>query len=107
MSGPGDLLVGNFGDGTISIFNPTTNQYLGKLDRPNGEPFHAAADGGPLRGRGDDVRLFTAGLAHKSHGLFGELSPTFAPGPSLAGMTGEHFGRYSSSMTGEHFGRYS
>ena len=73
----GDLLVGNFGDGTINVFNPTTDQFLGKLDRPNGEPFHAT-DLWALKASGDNI-LFTAGLAHEAHGLFGELSPTFAP----------------------------
>ena len=35
-----DLLVGNFGDGTINVFS-RTDQFLGSLDRPNGKPFHA------------------------------------------------------------------
>jgi uncharacterized protein (TIGR03118 family) len=33
-----DLLVGNFGDGRINIFNPTTDAYLGQLSDPNGNP---------------------------------------------------------------------
>ncbi len=89
----GDLLVGNFGDGTINIFNPTTDQYLGKLDRPNGQPFHET-DLWALKASGDNI-LFTAGLAHESHGLFGELSPTFAPGPSMTNLAGAtHSGRW-------------
>jgi uncharacterized protein (TIGR03118 family) len=101
----GDLLVGNFGDGTISIFNPKTDQYLGKLDRPNGEPFHAR-DLWALQASGDNI-LFTAGLAHESHGLFGELSPTFAPDP-MASTTGGQFSRgwHSDAMSGEHSGRW-
>jgi uncharacterized protein (TIGR03118 family) len=101
----GDLLVGNFGDGAINVFNPTTDQFLGKLDRPNGQPFHET-DLWALKASGDNI-LFTAGLAHESHGLFGELSPTFAPNPSMASLTGAQSGWASQSggMSWEHFGR--
>jgi len=34
----GDLLVGNFGNGEINAFNPTTGAYLGTLDGPGGTP---------------------------------------------------------------------
>jgi hypothetical protein len=51
----GDLLIGNFGNGQILAFNPTTNAYLGTLDGSNGTPivnpflwaldFHAGGPG--------------------------------------------------------------
>ena len=63
-----DLLVGNFGDGTINVFS-RTDQFLGKLDRPNGKPFHETDLWG-LMANGNQI-LFTAGLANESHGLFG------------------------------------
>ena len=91
----GDLLVGNFGDGTINVFNPTTDAYLGKLDRPNGKPFHET-DLWALQANGDNI-LFTAGLAYQSHGLFGELSASSSPHPSMATLTGEQSGRGSHS----------
>ena len=69
-----DLLVGNFGDGTINVFS-RTDQFLGKLDRPNGKPFHETDLWG-LMANGNNI-LFTAGLANKSHGLFGSLSADF------------------------------
>jgi uncharacterized protein (TIGR03118 family) len=34
----GDLLVGNFGDGTINVFDPTTGAFLGTIDGINGQP---------------------------------------------------------------------
>src|SRR5262249_13851155 len=34
----GALLVGNFGDGHISAFNPQTGAFLGQLKDPDGEP---------------------------------------------------------------------
>jgi uncharacterized protein (TIGR03118 family) len=75
----GDLLVGNFGDGTISIFNPTTDAYLGKLLGSDGKPIVEGdlwalvnGNGGP----GSNVNgvYFTAGVMDEAHGLFGVLS---------------------------------
>ena len=34
----GDLLVGNFGDGTINAFNPKNDHFVGKVDGSNGQP---------------------------------------------------------------------
>src|SRR5258705_9222222 len=34
-----DLLVGNFGDGTINVFDPITNAFLGQLANAAGIPF--------------------------------------------------------------------
>jgi len=97
----GDLLVGNFGDGTINVFNPTTDAYLGKLDRPDGKPFQET-DLWALQANGDQI-LFTAGLANEAHGLFGSLSATSSPDPSMATLTGEQSGRgshYSGAAMG-------
>jgi len=76
----GDLLVGNFGDGTISVFNanPTTPGFLGQLVGIDGKPI--AIDG--LWGLipGDDGQggssqkiYFSAGPNGESNGLFGVL----------------------------------
>src|SRR5205085_6988610 len=63
----GDLLVGNFGDGHISAFNPTTGAFLGQLMDTNNLPI--AIDGlwsirfgtnGTAGPRG--TLFFTAGL---------------------------------------------
>ena len=34
----GDLLVGNFGDGTINAFNLKNDKFVGKLDGVDGKP---------------------------------------------------------------------
>jgi uncharacterized protein (TIGR03118 family) len=86
----GDLLVGNFGDGTINVFNPTTDKFLGKLDTSNGTPFHETDLWG-LMANGSNI-LFTAGLANQAHGLFGELSPTSSTNSSMATLTGDQSG---------------
>jgi uncharacterized protein (TIGR03118 family) len=75
----GDLLVGNFGDGTISVFNPTSGAYLGKLRGPDGMPIVEGDLWGLINGNGgsggnpNDV-YFTAGLVDESEGLFGMIS---------------------------------
>jgi uncharacterized protein (TIGR03118 family) len=34
----GDILVGNFGDGTINVYDPATGAFLGTIDGSNGMP---------------------------------------------------------------------
>jgi uncharacterized protein (TIGR03118 family) len=81
----GDLLVGNFGDGTINAFNPATGQWLAQLDNPNGTPivnqglWDIAFGNGGLAGQANYL-YFTAGLNHESDGLFGSVSATPEPG---------------------------
>lgn len=77
----GDLLVGNFGDGTINVFNPKHDRFLGKLLDDHGAPIVIGdlwtltpGNGGTA---GDPNKIyFTAGVQDEAHGLFGSLSPT-------------------------------
>ncbi len=75
----GDLLVGNFGDGTINAFDPKTGNLLGQIDGTNGLPL--VNDGlwdltfGNGAGAGSkNILYFTAGLNHESDGLFGAIA---------------------------------
>jgi len=76
----GDLLVGNFGSGTIMTFDPDTGKYRGLLKNSHGkdvviEDLWALAFGNGGRG-GDPAKLyFTAGIGGEAHGLFGSLEP--------------------------------
>jgi uncharacterized protein (TIGR03118 family) len=75
----GDLLVGNFGDGTISVFNPLSGVFLGDLLRRNGTPIVLTDLWGLMNGTtcaGCDPNnvYFTSGVFHESHGLFGFIS---------------------------------
>ncbi|HEY1942129.1 MAG TPA: TIGR03118 family protein [Roseiarcus sp.] len=87
----GDLLVGNFGDGTISIYYPTTptiDTYIGKLEGPNGQPVQipdlwALEPGNNSPGSNPSDIYFTAGLQNEAHGLFGTLS-SIGPQPPAA-----------------------
>lgn len=73
-----DLLVGNFGDGTISAFDLNTDRYLGKVDGPHGNPVHIndlwALTPGTGGAGGDPHKVyFTSGVQDEAHGLFGSL----------------------------------
>jgi uncharacterized protein (TIGR03118 family) len=80
----GSLLVGNFGNGRIHAFDPTTGRFMKTLLDPDGEPIQisglwALKVGNGHAGGDADKVYFTAGIADESHGLFGSLTPV-APG---------------------------
>ena len=80
----GALLVGNFGDGRIHAYDPTTGAPMGQLTDPDGEPIvipglWALKVGNGGNGGDSSTVYFTAGLDHENHGLFGSLSGV-APG---------------------------
>jgi uncharacterized protein (TIGR03118 family) len=68
----GELWVGNFGDGRINNYDPTTGAFLETITRADGTPlaFDGLWDLLPL---GDGV-YFTAGIADEEHGLFGLIT---------------------------------
>jgi uncharacterized protein (TIGR03118 family) len=90
-----DLLVGNFGDGTINAFDPKTDQFLGTLDNANGSPIQIGdlwslvpGNGGP---NSDPSKIyFTAGVADEQHGLFGSLAAVGDSSQSTISMTDVH-----------------
>ena len=68
----GELWVGNFGDGRINNYDPTTGAFLETLSTADGAPlqFDGLWDLLPL---GNGV-YFTAGIADEAHGLFGLIT---------------------------------
>ena len=73
-----DLLVGNFGDGTIDVFDPITNAFLGQLTNAAGVPFMldglwALINGNGGSGGNPNRVYFTAGINGEADGLFGSL----------------------------------
>jgi uncharacterized protein (TIGR03118 family) len=101
----GDLLVGNFGDGTINAFDATNGTLEGTLDGSNGMPLDigdlwslSVGDGAPGGGDPNTV-YFTSGVAMEADGLFGSL--TAVPEPStwammMLGFVGLGFAGYRS-----------
>jgi uncharacterized protein (TIGR03118 family) len=82
----GDLLVGNFGDGTVNVFNPdpATTAFLGPLVGGNGLPIAidglwGLIPGNDGNGGSSQEIYFSAGPNDEAHGLFGVLS---VPEPS-------------------------
>ncbi len=94
----GDLLVGNFGDGTINAFDPNSDAFLGQLDDVNGNPIAIPGLWGLLFGNGAqnqgmDTLYFAAGIPGtgevEDHGLYGSLNAAPEPGAlplTCAGM---------------------
>jgi uncharacterized protein (TIGR03118 family) len=81
----GDLLVGNFGDGTINAYNPTTGAFVETLANSSGSPLVIDGLWGLRFGNGGsfgstNTLFFTAGPDGESHGLFGALDPVPEPG---------------------------
>ena len=87
----GDLLVGNFDNGWINAFNPTTGAFIGTLD-VNGKPFAEPAlwslvFGIGMSGGSPNVLYFTSGLTlAQTGGLLGSIS-TSSPTPEPATLT--------------------
>ena len=98
----GDLLVGNFGDGTINAYDLNHDgAFVGKLTYASGNPFVALGlweliPGNSSGGLGGDPNAiyFTAGLQNQAHGLFGELTANATPTPPAmtGGLWNLHFG---------------
>jgi hypothetical protein len=79
----GDLLVGNFGDGTINAYDPTSFALKGQLQDSTGKPIQNGNLWEILfgsNGTGDPNTLyFSAGVNNEKGGLFGAITATAAP----------------------------
>jgi len=83
----GDILVGNFGNGKINVYDPATGHWLGTLTKPDGNPIinpglwtvtFSGPAGQTATGADPDTLYITAGLTGPTHelaGLFAKISP--------------------------------
>ncbi len=73
----GDLLVGNFGNGLINVYNPDNGAHLGVLRQSNGVPIQIDGLWGLMFGNGNAAKtgelVFSAGPSDESHGLLGKI----------------------------------
>src|SRR6266516_1085943 len=69
----GELWVGNFGDGTINNYDPTTGAFLETISKADLTPLQIDGlwDLLPLPFGTSTAVYFTAGIADEAHGLFG------------------------------------
>ena len=82
------LLVSNFGDGTISAYDPNTRDFVDFLRDPQGNPISIEGIWGLQFGNGASLgesnRLyFAAGPEDETAGLFGSLSVSAVPEPPI------------------------
>ena len=87
----GDLLVGNFGDGTINVFDLASNSFLAQLVASDGNPLVIDGLWGLIPGSGagnggsSQAIYFSAGPDGESHGLFGVI---LVPEPGTLALLG-------------------
>jgi len=94
-----DLLVGNFGDGKINVYDPKTYAYIGQVMDNTGKSLAYASlwdlvtggttvTGSTAVSAGDPSTVyFTAGLDQEAHGLLGAIANTSTGGASTFGFT--------------------
>jgi uncharacterized protein (TIGR03118 family) len=94
-----DMLIGNFGDGLINVYDPKTFAYLGQLMDTTGKslaylslwellPSGTAVQGTTATSGGaPNTVYFTAGLAGEVHGLLGAISTNTTVGTPTFNLT--------------------
>ncbi len=90
----GDLLVGNFGNGEINAFDPTTGAFVATLSDSSGQPIVNSGlwgiafrtNGGS--GSNPNALYFDAGINGEADGLFGTITPTPEPSTWVMGALG-------------------
>jgi uncharacterized protein (TIGR03118 family) len=76
------LLIGNFGDGQINAYNPTTGEFVDKMRTPHGQAIvidglwslRVGSNRAGSANFGPDTVFFTAGPNGEQDGLFGAFT---------------------------------
>jgi uncharacterized protein (TIGR03118 family) len=99
-----DLLIGNFGDGVINVYDPKTFAFLGQLADGTGktivnaslwEIFFGLTTATSTAPSNQNTLYFTAGLAQEKHGLLGAVNTN----PSATGTATYGFSASSTNLT--------
>jgi uncharacterized protein (TIGR03118 family) len=72
------LLVGNFGDGKINAYNPTTGAFIGTLQKSDHTPIvidglWGLAFGNGVQNQPTNTLFYTAGPGDEAHGAYGRI----------------------------------
>jgi uncharacterized protein (TIGR03118 family) len=72
------LLVGNFGDGKINAYNPTTGAFVGTLQKADHTPIvidglWGIAFGNGVQNQPTNTLFYTAGPGDEAHGVYGRI----------------------------------
>jgi uncharacterized protein (TIGR03118 family) len=89
-SAAGDILIGNFGDGTINVFSPqgtSSATSKGSLANSSGQPLTLPGLWSLLPGNGDADKpvtklFYSTGFASQTDGAIGSISVSAAPAPN-------------------------
>ena len=76
----GDLLIGNFGDGTINAYDAKSGKFKGQLKSAKNKVLHidglwGMAFGNGVNDQSPDKLYFAAGPVGESHGMYGSIAP--------------------------------
>lgn len=100
----GDILIGNFGDGNINVYDPKTFAFLGQLADGTGktlnypslwELFFGLTQPSSSNGGNLNTLYFTAGLASEKHGLLASVNTN----PTASGTATYGFSASASNLT--------
>lgn len=74
------VLVGNFGDGTITAYDPATGAFIDRIKDSSGEPIATPGLWGIAFGNGSHNQpvttlYFAAGVANEAGGVYGRIDP--------------------------------
>ena len=72
------LLVGNFGDGKINAYDPTTGAWVGVLSKAGGQAIvidglWGIAFGNNLQNQPSNTLFYAAGPSDEAHGAYGRI----------------------------------
>jgi uncharacterized protein (TIGR03118 family) len=74
----GHLLIGNFGDGTINAFDPSSGAHRGTLSKADGTPIvidglWGIAFGNGINAQPTNTLFYAAGPTDETHGVYGRI----------------------------------
>ena len=104
------LLIGNFGDGVINGYDPSTGAFVGSVNDSNGKPLANPGLWGIVFGNGAfnqpaTTLYFAAGISAQTGGLYGRIDPgatapdTVAPKVTLTNASGTVSGTVALTAT--------